>query len=219
MGLVDSPRRTDKRGQMICSVCGQSYGLTHNCPNVAPLIESEEPPSKLGFPPAYYFMQGWKIVFWDDAAIRRNSRDPNALFYGVFFWLVGATLPLLVNIARSNGVTLDPSKIALSLTIVMAGIIVEFLRFGICHFLAEKFFGGTGKFMPLIRALFLGSVASWLLIVPVVGPLLAGIGSTIVIMVVFEELYHIERMQAFLLAIGVNVAFAVLIYFLASAIG
>jgi len=204
---------------MICAVCGQSYGLTHNCPNVAPLIESGEPPSKIGFPPAYYFMQGWKIIFWDDAAIRRNSRDPNALIYGILFWIVGATLPLLVNIAIavSNGVQLDPWKIALSLTIVMAGLIVEFLRFGICHFMAKKFFGGTGKFMPLIRALFLGAVASWLLIVPVIGPLLAGIGSTIVIMVVFEELDHIERMQAFLLAIGVNVALAALIYFLASA--
>ena len=60
-------------------------------------------------------------------------------------------------------------------------------------------------------------VASWLTVVPVLGPLLAGIGSTIVIMVVFEELDHIERMQAFLLAVGVNVAFGVLIYYLVSA--
>jgi hypothetical protein len=204
---------------MICTVCGQSYGLTHNCPNVAPLIESEEPPSKIGFPPVYYFLQGWKIIFWDDAAIRRNSRDPNALIYGILFWIVGATLPLFVNItiAVSNGLKLDPSKIVLSLTIVMAGIIVEFSRFGICHFLAKKFFGGVGMFVPLVRALFLGSVASWLLIVPLIGPLLAGIGSTIVIMVVFEELDRIERMQAFLLAIGVNIAFAVLIYFVTSA--
>jgi hypothetical protein len=204
---------------MICAVCGQSYGITHNCPNVAPLVESEAPPSKLGFPPAYYFSQGWKIIFWDDAAIRRNSRDPNALIYGILFWIVGATLPLLLNIliAVSNGVQLQPSRLALSLGIVMAGIIVEFLRFGLCHLLAKQFFGGEGTFLPLIRALFLGSVASWLIIVPVVGPLLAGIGSTIVIMVVFEELDHIERMQAFLLAVGVNVAFAVLIYYAVSA--
>ena len=204
---------------MICAVCGQSYGITHNCPNVAPLVESEAPPSKLGFPPAYYFMQGWKIIFWDDAAIRRSSRDPNALIYGILFWIIGASLPLLVNIAIvvSNGVRLDPSKLALSLGIVIAGILVEFLRFGICHFLAKKLFGGQGTFLPLIRALFLGSVASWLIIVPVIGPLLAGIGSTIVIMVVFEELDHIERMQAFLLAVGVNVAFAVLIYYVVSA--
>jgi hypothetical protein len=204
---------------MICAVCGQSYGITHNCPNVAPLLESEEPPSKLGFPPAYYFMQGWKIIFWDDAAIRRNSRDPNALIYGILFWIVGASLPLLLNIliAVSNSVHLEPSRLALSLGIVIAGILVEFLRFGICHLLAKQFFGGDGKFLPLIRALFLGSVASWLIVVPVLGTLLAGIASTIVIMVVFEELDHIERMQAFLLAVGVNVAFAVLIYYAVSA--
>jgi Yip1 domain len=204
---------------MICAVCGQSYGITHNCPNVAPLLESEEPPSKLGFPPAYYFMQGWKIIFWDDAAIRRNSRDPNALIYGILFWIVGASLPLLLNIliAVSNSVHLEPSRLALSLGIVIAGILVEFLRFGICHLLAKQFFGGDGKFLPLIRALFLGSVASWLIVVPVLGTLLAGIATTIVIMVVFEELDHIERMQAFLLAVGVNVAFAVLIYYAVSA--
>ncbi len=204
---------------MICAVCGQSYGITHNCPNVAPLVELEAPPSKLGFPPAYYFMQGWKIIFWDDSAIRRNSRDPNALFYGILFWIVGAGLPLLANIATalSNGVKLDPQKVTFGLAMVPSGILVEFLRFGICHFLAKKLFGGEGTFLPLIRALFLGSVASWLIIVPVIGPLLAGIGGTIVIMVVFEELDHIERMQAFLLAVGVNVAFAVLIYYVVSA--
>ena len=204
---------------MICAVCGQSYGITHNCPNVAPLVESEEPPSKLSFPPAYYFMQGWKIVFWDDAAIRRNSRDPNALVYGILFWIIGAALPLSLNllIAASNGVRLEPSRVALSFGIVIAGILVEFLRFGLCHLLAKQSFGGDGTYLPLVRALFLGMVASWLSVVPVLGPLLAGIGSTIVIMVVFEELDHIERMQAFLLAVGVNVTFAVLIYYLVSA--
>jgi hypothetical protein len=204
---------------MICAVCGQSYGITHNCPNVAPLVESEAPPSKLGFPPAYYFMQGWKIIFWDDAAIRRNSRDPNALIYGILFWIIGASLPLLLSIliAVSNGVHLEATRLALGFGIVIAGILVEFLRFGLCHLLAKQFFGGDGKFLPLIRALFLGSVASWLIVVPVLGTLLAGIASTIVIMVVFEELDHIERMQAFLLAVGVNVAFAVLIYYAVSA--
>jgi hypothetical protein len=72
--------------------------------------------------------------------------------------------------------------------------------------------------MLLIRPLFLGSVVGWLIVVPVIGPLLAGIGSTIVIMVVFEEIDHIERLQAFLLAAGVNIGFAVLIYYVVSAL-
>ncbi len=205
---------------MICAVCGQSYGLTHNCAGVTPQMESEERPAKIGFPPAYYFMQGWKIVFWDDAAIRRNSRDPNALFYGILFWIIGASLPVFFNIAvaRSNGVTLDPRNITFSLAMVPSGILLEYLRYGICHFLAKQFFGGDGKFMPLIRGLFLGSVVSWLIFIPVIGGVLAGIGSTIVIMVVFEELDHIERLQAFLLAAGVNIGFAVLIYYVVSAL-
>jgi hypothetical protein len=205
---------------MICASCGQSYRLTHNCSGIAPQLESEERPAKIGFPPAYYFTQGWKIIFWDSAAIRRNSRDSNALLYGILFWIIGASLPLLLNIAiaKSNGVTLDPQKLTLSLAIIVTGLLVEFLRFGICHLLAKQFFGADGTFLPLIRSLFLGSVASWLIIVPAIGPLLVGIASTIVIMVVFEEIDHIERLQAFLLAVGVNVAFAVLIYYAVSAL-
>jgi hypothetical protein len=113
---------------------------------------------------------------------------------------------------------LDAQKILFSVAIVTAGILVELLRFAICHFLAKQFFGGDGKFVALIRALFLGSVASWLIIVPVLGSLLVGIASTIVIMVVFEEIDHIERLQAFVLAVGVNIGFAVLIYFGVSAL-
>lgn len=205
---------------MICASCGQPYGLTHNCSGIAPRPESEERPAKIGFPPAYYFMQGWKIIFWDSAAIRRNSLDSNALFYGILFWIFGAALPLLFNIAvaMSNGVKLDPQKVTFSLAMVPAGILWEFLRFGLCHFLAKQFFGADGTFMPLIRPLFLGSVAGWLIVVPVIGPLLAGIGSTIVIMVVFEEIDHIERLQAFLLAVGINIGFAVLIYYAISAL-
>jgi hypothetical protein len=205
---------------MICSVCGLSYGLTHNCGGIAPQIESDEPPSKIGFPPAYYFMQGWKIVFWDDVAIRRNARDSRSLFYGIVFWIVGAALPLLSGfaVAAANGVKLDPQKVTFVLAMVPAGILIDFLRYGICHFLAKKLFDASGTFMPLMRALLLGSVVSWLAVVPVVGPLLAGIGGTVVIMVVFEELDHIERMQAFLLAAGVNVAFFALIYYVTSAL-
>jgi len=205
---------------MICSVCGQSYGLTHNCGGIAPQLESDEPPSKVGFAPAYYFIQGWKIVFWDDVAIRRNARDARALFYGILFWIIGASLPLLLGfaVAAANGVKLDPQKVTFALAMVPSAILFDFLRFGICHFLAKKFFDGSGTFMPLMRALLLGSVVSWVAILPVVGPLLAAIGGTVVIMVVFEELDHIERMQAFLLAVGVNIVFAVLGYYAASAL-
>jgi hypothetical protein len=218
-GLLDSPQRQLAEGEMICAVCGQSYGLTHNCGGIAPQIESDEPPAKIGFPPEYYFTQGWKIVFWDDVAIRRTGRDSRSLPYGILFWIVGAALPVLYSLAlvSANGLKLDPQKVTLVLAMVPVGFLVDFLRFGICHFLAKKVFDGSGTFMPLIRALLLGSVVSWLAVVPVVGRILAGIGSTIVIMVVFEELDHIERMQAFLLAVGVNIAFFELIYYLTSA--
>ena len=44
------------------------------------LEEVAPPPSE--FAPFYYIRMAFNIVRWDDMAIRRASRDPNALVYG-----------------------------------------------------------------------------------------------------------------------------------------
>jgi hypothetical protein len=90
------------------------------------------------------------------------------------------------------------------------GLLIAFLRVVICHLVAKNFLGGTGTLMPIMRALFLGSVVTWVGFLPLVGPIAVGIGNTIVTMVVFEELENIERMQAFVVSAGVNIAFFVL---------
>ena len=33
-----------------CSVCGQEYGLTHNCAGIAPLTTADETSMQLGYP-------------------------------------------------------------------------------------------------------------------------------------------------------------------------
>jgi hypothetical protein len=81
--------------------------------------------------------------------------------------------------------------------------------------IAIYFLGGTGKIVPLLRALFLGvSVVTWVAWFPLIGTFLAGIGTVVVIMVVFEELEHIERLQAFVLSAGVNIIFWGVIFYL-----
>ena len=204
---------------MICTICGQSYGLTHNCPGVAPLTEADPPiPTGLQFAPIEYFVMGWKIVFWDDRYIRSASRDPNALLYGFLFYLLGIGVPALLGILiriSNNGGPLPTSTFLYLLALIPLGLAYDVARFGICHLIAKYFLGGTGKFLPLLRSLFLGvSVVTWVAIVPFVGALLAGIGAVVVIMVVFEELDHIDRLQAFILSAGVNIIFFGVVFYL-----
>jgi hypothetical protein len=204
---------------MICTVCGQSYGLTHNCPGVSPLTEAELPvPAGLRFAPIEYFVMGWKIVFWDDRSIRGASRDPNALLYGFLFYLFGTGVPALLGILISisnNGGPLPTRTFLYLLALTPLGLAYDVARFGICHLIARYFLGGTGKFLPLLRSLFLGvSVVTWVAMVPGIGTLLAGIGAVVVIMVVFEELDHIDRLQAFVLSAGVNIIFWGVIFYL-----
>lgn len=204
---------------MICSVCGQSYGLTHNCSGVAPLTEAElSVPTGLRFAPIEYFVMGWKIVFWDDRSIRAASRDPNALLYGFLFYLFGTGVPILLGILISisnNGGPLPTRTFLFLLSLIPLGLAYDVARFGICHLIARYFLGGTGKFLPLLRSLFLGvSVVTWVAMVPMIGTLLGGIGAVVVIMVVFEELEHIERLQAFILSAGVNIIFWGVLFYL-----
>ena len=204
---------------MICSVCGQSYGLTHNCPGVSPLADADPPaPSGFLFAPIEYFLMGWKIVFWDDRSIRSASRDPNALLYGFVFYLFGIGVPALLRILiliSNNGGPLPMGTFLFQVSLIPLALAYDVARFAICHLIAIYFVGGTGKIVPLLRALFLGvSVVTWVAMVPLIGTFLAGIGSVVVIMVVFEELEHIERLQAFVLSAGVNIIFWGVIFYL-----
>src|SRR6267154_6144957 len=81
---VNNQRRNS---QMRCEVCGQDYGLAHNCAGVAAayMTEEEAAPPPAGFAPLYYLRLAFKIVCWDDVSIRRASRDFKCGLYGLFF--------------------------------------------------------------------------------------------------------------------------------------
>jgi hypothetical protein len=195
---------------MRCNVCGQEYLSLHSCSGTPVQIVEVDPPSaRIKFPLFRYFMQGWEIVFWNDASIRRAGREPAALFYGILFWLIGASFPTLLLVAVSG--VADPRSLLKGLGIGLpVALLAAFIQVSICHLIAKHLFDGTGTLVPLMRALFLGSVVTWLGIVPIIGAIAVGIGNTVVTMVVFEELDHIERMQAFLISAGVNIAFFIM---------
>lgn len=204
---------------MFCDVCGQTYTDTHTC--LGPHFRLEgEPVPPAGFAPGYYFLQAWKIVFWDDAAIRRVARDANSLGYGIAFYAMGYVINymvlMLLNLNR--GVRIAPVAAAAAfVSYAVLGAMLDLTKYSLCHFIAKQFFGGTGKFLAILRPLLLGSVIVWLAPIPVVGLFISSIGMIAILMLVFEEIEAIERMQAFMISAALNIGFLVLLYYVVPA--
>jgi hypothetical protein len=88
--------------------------------------------------------------------------------------------------------------------------LLTFIQLGLCHLIAKWIFGATGKFVELMRPLLLGWFVNCLILIPVAGTLLAAIGWTAVLMIVFEEVDGIGRLQAFGISAGINICFYIL---------
>src|SRR5260370_36549070 len=96
ISVVESGGFVLRGAAMKCDVCGMDYGLSHHCSGIAPVLSDEEAaPLPGGFSPGYYLRLAFNIVRWDDIAIRRASRDSNAIYYGAFLWIVAATIVLV----------------------------------------------------------------------------------------------------------------------------
>jgi len=203
---------------MVCSVCGQDYGVAHNCAGVAAYMTPEEAaPFPSGFAPLYYFKLAFHIARWDDIAIRRHSRDPNAIYFGAFIWLATVVV-ILIGLALPKvqpDLEIAGPGLVFRLAVVIAfGVVymaaLTFLQLGLCHFIAKTFFRGSGTYLGLMRPLLLSWFVNILILIPVVGAPAAGIAWIAVLMLVFEEVHGIERLQAFFISVGINVAFFVI---------
>ncbi len=207
---------------MRCDVCGLEYGLSHNCPGPLPQVARDLVAAELQVPSdaglGYYLGQAVKIVRWDDGAIRRNAKDPKATAYGLVFWSASILLILLVTtlpILSRSLPKVNPIAQAIGITVGLAfGLVImaviTFLQLGLCHLIAKWFFGASGKFVEVMRPLLLGWFVNCLSLIPVAGMLLAAIGWTAVLMMVFEEVDGIGRLQAFGISAGINICFLVL---------
>lgn len=208
---------------MKCDVCGQEYGLAHNCAGIAPGLAPEEAaPHPQGFAPLYYLRMAFAIARWDDVAIRRASQDFQAGVYGALLWTASATLIIVIAIwpqfraalatgpAGASGVVIG---LFFGLAVVAGGTL---LQLSIIHFVARKLLGATGTFLGVLRPLLLGWFVNLLILIPGIGLLAAGVAWTAVLMLVFEEVDGIERIHAFLLSAGVNLTFTALQFALRS---
>ena len=203
--------------------------MAHNCPGAITgsaldiLNAGMEAPTNGGI--GYYLGEAFKIVRWDDVAIRRNAKDQRATMYAVVIWLAAIFLFLCLSTWPywfTTPVAANPSKLILVLAtgvifmfVVLA--IVTLVQLSLCHSIAKLLFGAKGRFIEVMRPLLLGWIVNLLGVIPVAGTLFAAIGWTAVLMMVFEEVDEIERLQAFGISAGINVVFTVLMFMLVPA--
>ncbi len=204
---------------MKCDVCGQDYGVAHNCPGVvaASMTQEEAAPFPAGFAPLYYLRLAFNIARWDDVSIRRASRDLIAGVYGGVFWAIAALTILLFTALPQMLRTMHATRSVLIIGIGVGLIfglalmsLITFIQLGLCHLIAKWFFGATGTLMGVMRPLLLGWFVNMLILVPVVGLWVSGIAWTAILMLVFEEVDGIGRLQAFVISAGINILFIAL---------
>jgi hypothetical protein len=138
------------------------------------------------------------------------------MLYGALIWVIGQGLVLgrafLVAARRADTVGW-PAVLVGSLFLVFVSAVLLLAQYGLVHLLGRFLFGARGTYVRVLRPLLLGSIVTWLAVVPYVGGLAAGLWSVAVMMVVFENVDEIERLQAFGLSFVIGVAFSVLILF------
>jgi hypothetical protein len=199
---------------MVCGVCRTEYLASHDCPGppVASAADGTAPPASFAL--FYYLKETWRIVRWDDAAIRRIAADPRALPYGLLVWA-------LTNIFVYGGSILVQSDrvhhlvgwrvAAGAIVALVASAILGLLQIGICHLFAKWFFAGDGHFINLLRPLLFATI------VYVFSPILSIVSALAwiaVVMMVFEEVHKIEPLTAFLLSAGVGLGIRIVEYLL-----
>jgi hypothetical protein len=193
-----------------CSVCGQQYGVTHSCsgpPTAQPVATWTTP---IGFAPIKYLSQALAISRFDDRAIVAASLDSKSLPYGIAIWLVGQLLVYgraIWIVANSRRAIFWPRAVSGCCTLLLVDAVWLLAQYGICHILACWLFRAHGRYVALLRPLLLGSVVSWVLIVPYVGMILSGFWSIAVMMLVFENVDGIDRLKAFGLSFVVGLVF------------
>ena len=196
---------------MKCEVCGQDYGVAHQCAGIAaaPDVSDVSPPPK-GFALGHYLGEALHIATWNDDAIRRTMNDRNAILHGLVIYAVAVSLQLAypVFLFVSKGRFEHAAIIASSLAILLlASVVLDFLKVGICHLLSKWFSAGSGKFTQLLGPLLLGSIVYALFVIPVLGPIFVGIAWIAVFAMVFQEVHGVEPLTSFLYSAGVNIVF------------
>jgi hypothetical protein len=147
------------------------------------------------------------IARFDGDAIARIAGDSEALPYGVLVMVVGSLLSVLLAAFGPSHVPGGerPSFPVLALVAVPITLAWSAFSVAVMHGAAKLLFGGTGRYLSLLRVIWLGSIVQWLILVPFIGAFVAGIWSLLILLVAFDEVEGIARLEALVL-VGVMAA-------------
>ena len=181
-------------------------------------IPEEMQPPPDGICPGYYLRMALMIASFDEVAIRRASRDPDALAYGAVLSMLGASVIFLVTALHKmltrDGATTGTVFWGLLLGLLYVWVymgLVAIVQIGLCHGIARVFLASTGTFAGVLRAALLGWFVNCLVLIPWLGLVAALIAWTAVLMTVLKEVEGLSRSRAFLVTSGVNGAYFVLL--------
>jgi hypothetical protein len=204
---------------MRCKVCGIEYGVSHECSGLAPgmtLEEAAAPPQ--GIAPGYYLRLAFRIASFDDIAIRRASRDPNALVFGALFSAIAAAIIFLVTslpkMLTREGATEGTLfwGVLLGLLYVWVSLaLIALIQVALCHAISKILLAGEGTFAGVLRASLLGWFVNCLTLIPGLGLIAALIAWTAVLLTVLRNVDNLSRSRAFLVTAGVNGAYYALL--------
>jgi hypothetical protein len=188
------------------------YAGAHDCAGIAmlPIPEEMRPPPE-GICHGYYLRMALRIASFDDLAIRRASRDSDALVYGAVFSMLTASVIFLVNalpkMLTREGASAETVFLGLLLGFLYVWVsmgIIAILQICFCHGIAKVFLGATGTFAGVIGPSLLGWFVNCLAVIPRLGLIAALIAWTAVLMTVLREVDGLSRPRAFLVTAGVN---------------
>lgn len=189
--------------------------------NAAAISEEMPGTAPHGFALGHYLREAWRIITWDDDAIRRVMDDGRALRYGAAFWIVSNAIPLLIfnYFGPTKGHAPLFGKLGLQLTAgLVSGAVFGMTQLGMVHLVAIFFCAGDGKFIQVLRPLSLASIIFMLEAVPAIAGLALGgiswatltligyvIGSiawVAVMVMVFDVVDSMDQLTAFVSSIG-----------------
>ena len=187
-------------------------------PNEVATVAVAEGPSGRG--PLHYLREAIKVARFDGEAIARVSQDRQALVYGAGIVAIGA-LPAVLWRSASGPVGDSPGGLGFSgitggLAWILLQVMASAAQIAVIHGVAKLLFDATGTYAGVLRVMWLGSIVSWLAIVPVLGSLVAGVWFLIISLVTFEEVDGVERLQGLILVVGLAAIMFLLSLMLAS---
>jgi hypothetical protein len=121
---------------MKCELCGLGYEGHHACVGTVAAGIGTPGAAPEGFALGHYLGLAWRIVRWDDGAVREVMDDSHALPYEILIWSVSIVLPLLLilTLARFKSHALSLTQIVnfIELSLISAAI-YGLVHMGICH--------------------------------------------------------------------------------------